>query len=721
MYGLWYVLYVWTLVLVSMYNTCIMHIHACTCTCIYYTVYACTVYIYYIQSCNVYTSKHYMKCFLFLSPHFPSLFLSLPLSLSPSLSHRMNNITEFSGMFEGSGFPDNGTEFNCLSSNVSSSDITNKSFWKITLREGAPAVATVIGIYFLVALSWNFFIIVTFLRKRKLLREPANILLLNLAVADLMVALTQMFFSMVTEAAAVFTYGTSDVVRCGVCDFVGVFFMLLYGVSIHTLAAISFDRFLLLYKPFHYKKYMSRRNTLVLVGVVWLIAALIALPPVLGFGQIEFNQRFGSCVPRFGGMNLMSGIMNFVYVAYVALESLFPIATIVVCSFWTYRFVNQFLRKNYRRRSFYNRRGSDGVVQQRQEDTRYHHQQQQLVKVFGALLVSNVVSWLPVLIVVIAIGILGSPERVPDWVYIVGWICFLSAPVFHPIIESFFVKDMRLVVCKGIRKVNRASSFIARSTTGMFTNKDIELANEKAEDDEYVSKRKIAFFDNKRNRITSTISMTTEVTDVPMPSYHDNSPSPKVSQKQWSKNRVATTTTTSTSADIVLRDKSNETSSAAKPARRITFSDQSPPNAPPPDPAGESPMTRNGVRKSALRSQRPNDGNHLTPLGELEIEDSNSSADGSVFNSPDSPRHDDTLLGLIPATDDDDKPEEGDATEDNGDLKSSVLSGVRNGIPGTEPPNSNSREEKGSNSNEDSNMKLLETVYSERRGSWTLV
>ena len=608
------------------------------------------------------------------------MYLSLPLSL-PNFQcscFKTMNFTE--------NVTNSSEEFNCLADDISSVNISNATAWKIRedLRRGAPAVAIVFAIYFIVAFCWNFFIILTFLKRRKLLREPANILLLNLAIADIAVAVTQMFFSVVTESYKEFIFGASDVVRCGMCNFVGVFFMLLYGVSMHTLALLSFDRFLLLYKPFKYKKIMTQRTTIVFVLGIWLIATILAVPAVLGFGQIEFNLSFGSCVPRFSGTNLKSQLSNFYYVAYVAIESLFPIITIVLCSFWTYWFVNKFLKRNYRRRSFYNRRGTEGATQQRHEDTRYHRQQQQLVKVFGALLVSNLVSWSPVLIVIIVVSAIGA-EQVKHEVYVFGWICFLTAPVFHPIIESFFVKDMRLVVCKGLNRARDASSFIARSTTNMFGNKDIELANEKlSEDKDYVSKRQIKFF-GRRHRGMSTVSMTTEVTEIPAPLSRDTTPSPKMAQKVKEANN---------SDNVQLRDKTSDSgSNVVKPTRRITFSDESPPNL---HLDTESPMTLNGARKSALKSPRVNDRSFLAPLGELEGEKSqDSSSNGSVFD--DSPcQH----------------PQQG-----NGIMGLPGGGGERDlQVPMRDTPACN-----GTSGETPSDQGLQDSRYSERRGSWTLV
>ena len=332
---------------------------------------------------------------------------------------------------------------------------------------------------------------------------------------------------------------------------------------------------------------------------------------------------------------------------------------------------------------------------------------------FGALLVSNIVSWFPVILVVVVIAALGGrPEKVPDAVYVVGWVCFLTAPVFHPIIESFFVKDMRLVVCKGITRVNRAGSFIARSTTGMFANKDMEMANEKAEDTEYVSKRKIKFFrrgGSKRSRLTSQLSMTTEVTDIPLPSSRNNTPSPSVTQKWEQANRAATATVDA----VQLRDKSSPNDDAecfsSKPARRITFSDESPPllhrdEGSVSGETAESPVTRNGVRKSAMKlssRDRPS----LTPVGEIDPEDSNSSADGSVFAVPASPQNlTDGGRGM-----------ESDLTLSGYGNRTVQESEQLHEEPGS-PSNSNGE---GDNASE---LKLLETVYdSERRSSGTLV
>ena len=93
-----------------------------------------------------------------------------------------------------------GGMFNCLSDNISSTSITDRSHWEIqeNLKYGTPYVATVVLIFFLLSFFWNLFIIITYFVKYKLLKQPANIFLLNLAIADLLVAVTTILFSTVT-------------------------------------------------------------------------------------------------------------------------------------------------------------------------------------------------------------------------------------------------------------------------------------------------------------------------------------------------------------------------------------------------------------------------------------------------------------------------------------------------------------------------------------------
>ena len=88
--------------------------------------------------------------------------------------------------FSGSG---NGTltvTFDCSTSELSLFNVTDREFWSFrdSVKGGGIPIAVFESIILCVALTWNLFIIATFIIKFRLLKEPANVLLLSLAIND---------------------------------------------------------------------------------------------------------------------------------------------------------------------------------------------------------------------------------------------------------------------------------------------------------------------------------------------------------------------------------------------------------------------------------------------------------------------------------------------------------------------------------------------------------
>ena len=292
-----------------------------------------------------------------------------------------------------------------------------------------------------------------------------------------------MLLSVVSESAKQFVFGNTDVTRCAVCDMFGFLLVFLIAVSLHTLAALSADRFILLAWPLQYKSIVNRRRAIGVLCLIWLIGFLIALPPIVGFGQLEFNINLGACLPRFGNDPLSP--YNFNYVLLVAVEALVPIFVLALTNIWTYKIVSTLLRKNFRRRKTFH----EGVtVEEKREGSRHHHQQQQLVRVFAALFIAHLLCWAPVIAVVFVVSGVNAAE-IPPQIYIFGWICYLTNPVLHPIIETFFVKDLRYQV-RRVRSTMtdtllRAGSTLYRKASNYaFTLEALEEANKKMDEEE---------------------------------------------------------------------------------------------------------------------------------------------------------------------------------------------------------------------------------------------
>ena len=369
------------------------------------------------------------------------------------------NITEGSGMENGT---DPIPEFLyytgfCRKAELSDTNITFPFLWEIlpALQKYAPYVTAVQAVFFIISFFWNLFILISFGMRRKLLKETASVYLFNLALTDLLLAVFVVFQCFLTEAAGAFIVGTTDVIRCGICEFLGFMIMLLMAVTIHTLAMLSFDRFFLLVKPLSYHQYFNWRRALVIVIIIWVFSFGLAIPPIFGFGEYSFSVAIANCHPQWVGISYQ-GIDNFNYIILVAGEAILPIFMLTFTNMWTYKVIMSVLRKKLKRqRSFNSGPATASGPELKTSESKHNRQQIQLVKVFGALFIAHVMCWTPVLIVV-AVGIGIGALNVPPEVFLVAWMFYLTNPVAHPILETFFVKDLRLRVYRAHKSVRNS-------------------------------------------------------------------------------------------------------------------------------------------------------------------------------------------------------------------------------------------------------------------------
>ncbi len=323
--------------------------------------------------------------------------------------------------------------------NLNRSGITDATPWAIrsSLRDVRFLLAAIEILFCVLAMAGNLFIVVTMLAKRQMLREPANVYLLNLAIADLLIAVIVLPFTVVAGLANEFVFGSSDYTRCISCNFAGASLQVLTAASLHLIAALSFDRFFALAYPLKYIHSMKRGKALSISLGIWFVSFWIGVPPILGFGQYTFNRTFANCHPVWEGD-------DFNYVRFVLFESFIPIAILLVTNVWTYRLASIFLKKRLRRRTI--TRKEEGPERLKEERDAYRTKQKRLIKMFTTLLLVYVVTWTPnVLIAVVANFV---PNRGVLEVAVFGWICYITNPVLHPLIETVFIKELREEVSK---------------------------------------------------------------------------------------------------------------------------------------------------------------------------------------------------------------------------------------------------------------------------------
>ncbi|XP_019749306.1 melanopsin-A-like [Hippocampus comes] len=134
----------------------------------------------------------------------------------------------------------------------------------------------------------NFLVIYAFCRSRSL-RTPSNIFIINLAVTDFFMCLTQAPVFFVTSMHKRWIFAKKG---CELYAFCGA----LFGIcSMMTLMVIAVDRYVVITRPLASLGAMSRRKALSIVAVAWLYSMGWSLPPFFGWSAYVPEGLMTSC------------------------------------------------------------------------------------------------------------------------------------------------------------------------------------------------------------------------------------------------------------------------------------------------------------------------------------------------------------------------------------------------------------------------------------------
>ena len=362
----------------------------------------------------------------------------------------------------------------CLLENVSRHDITHQ-YW----ATNSPGVAVVMALLFLAASSWNAFILYSMVKSQsKLLRTPAHSIIFSLALNDLLLSVLIMPISIITTIAHDYPFGSSDYVRCKVCQY-GVIFTILSVGSLHHIAILSADRFLFIYLPISYKRWVTRRRMVIVLIGVWILSILIGILPLFGFGAVGYSDAAGTCITIFHGETRLTS--NIYYVLLVLLEALIPLTLIIISNVALLCTARKHLKKRYiARKQMHKSSGEKLEVSgtgKTEVSREWNKQQLQLLKIFGALFVGNVITWIPVLGLAAASQAIDF-DRVSDDAIAFVYMSYISHALIHPILESWFITDIKVrakkllcFFCNKVKRTAGASLAMSQDTLESTRNK----------------------------------------------------------------------------------------------------------------------------------------------------------------------------------------------------------------------------------------------------------
>jgi uncharacterized membrane protein YgcG len=158
----------------------------------------------------------------------------------------------------------------------------------------------------------NLLLICVLLRDRRFQKSlSAKYFVLSLSVSDLLVSLIIMPFGVISIVRSQWVFGSFWCELWQTLDYFAC------TASIFNLCAITSDRYLAISQPIRYSMLCSRRRLRIVIGSVWLAAALVTFPPMiahqLGLFKLCPSEVCPQCATLFFEPTyvIVSGIISF--------------------------------------------------------------------------------------------------------------------------------------------------------------------------------------------------------------------------------------------------------------------------------------------------------------------------------------------------------------------------------------------------------------------------
>ena len=127
-----------------------------------------------------------------------------------------------------------------------------------------PVVA-IYGILIVTTVIGNVFVIISYVRDKKLRQRPANLIILHLAFADLIVGLVALTVNLTIIVSGRWLFGEYFCRLYRIIDYVAVY------VSVLMIVFISIDRYLSVTKPIKHRLLVTRKRVRYAIISGWII------------------------------------------------------------------------------------------------------------------------------------------------------------------------------------------------------------------------------------------------------------------------------------------------------------------------------------------------------------------------------------------------------------------------------------------------------------------
>ena len=146
----------------------------------------------------------------------------------------------------------------------------------------------VVTLLMIVIVVGNMLVIIA-IATEKALKNIQNWFIASLAVADFFLGLVIMPFSLANEIMGYWIFGYLW------CDIYSAMDVLLCTASIMNLCLISLDRFWSITQAVDYLKKRTPARAILMITLVWLLSALVCIPPLLGWKRPTREEKYPKC------------------------------------------------------------------------------------------------------------------------------------------------------------------------------------------------------------------------------------------------------------------------------------------------------------------------------------------------------------------------------------------------------------------------------------------
>ncbi|KAM4624210.1 melanopsin-A-like [Polymixia lowei] len=277
----------------------------------------------------------------------------------------------------------------------------------------------------------NFLVMYAFCRSRSL-RTPANMFIINLAITDFLMCLTQTPIFFTTSMHKRWIFGEKG---CELYAFCGA----LFGIcNMITLMVIAVDRYVVITRPLASLGVMSRKRALCILAAAWAYSMGWSLPPFFGWSAYVPEGLLTSC--SWDYMTFTPSVRSYTMLLFTFVFFI-PLSVIIFCYCCIFRAIRRITRAVGK----INSEGSRDSVK------RFHKMRSEwkMAKIALIVILLYVISWAPYSCVALT-AFAGYADMLTPYMNSVPAVIAKASAIHNPIIYAITHPKYRTAISRYI-------------------------------------------------------------------------------------------------------------------------------------------------------------------------------------------------------------------------------------------------------------------------------